>query len=156
RATDIEGLIATDLKETGYLHAQVLSKLDSARGGLRSVLAVTIIPGARTRIGSIEVEGDAGMSAPQFLDALHLSRGIPFQHEALNARIDRYLDDRRSRGYFAARVGYSPQFVDEDRTVNLTLTIVPGPHVSVTFVGDPLSNAQRDDLVPIAREGSAD
>jgi outer membrane protein insertion porin family len=156
RATDIEALIVDDLKEAGYLHARVTSLIDTARGGLRSVLAVTIVPGGRTRIGSIEVEGDPGMPVPQFLDALHLSRGMPFQREALNTRIDRYLDNRRSRGYFAARVSYSPQFVDEDRTANLTVTIVPGPHVTVMFVGDPLSNARRDDLVPIAREGSAD
>src|SRR5262249_16222037 len=32
----------------------------------------------------------------------------------------------------------------------------PGPHVTVMFVGDPFSNVRRDDLVPIAREGSAD
>lgn len=156
RATDIEALIADDLKEAGYLHARVTSRIDTARGGLHSVLAVTIVPGGRTRVGSIEVEGDPGMSVPQFLNALHLSRGMPFQREALNTRIDRYLDNRRSRGYFAARVSYSPQFVDEDRTANLTVTIVPGPHVTVMFVGDPLSNARRDDLVPIAREGSAD
>jgi outer membrane protein insertion porin family len=156
RATDIEALIAADLKEAGYLHARITSRIDTARSGLHSVLAVTIVPGGRTRVGSIEVEGDPGMSVPQFLDALHLSRGMPFQREALNTRIDRYLDNRRSRGYFAARVSYSPQFVDEDRTANLTMTIVPGPHVNVMFVGDPLSNARRDDLVPIAREGSAD
>ena len=156
RAADIEGLIANDLKEAGYLHARVTSRIDPARGGLRSVLAVTIVPGGRTRIGSIEVEGDAGMSVPQFLDTLHLSRGMPFQREVLNTRIDRYLDDRRSRGYFAARVSYSPQFVDDDRTANLTVRIVAGPHVTVMFVGDPLSNGRRDDLVPIAREGSAD
>jgi outer membrane protein assembly complex protein YaeT len=156
RATDIEALIAADLKEAGYLHARITSRIDTARSGLHSMLAVTIVPGGRTRVGSIEVEGDPGMSVPQFLDALHLSRGMPFQREALNTRIDRYLDNRRSRGYFAARVSYSPQFVDEDRTANLTMTIVPGPHVNVMFVGDPLSNARRDDLVPIAREGSAD
>ena len=156
RATDIEALIAADLKEAGYLHARITSRIDTARSGLHSVLAVTIVPGGRTRVGSIEVEGDPGMSVPQFLDALHLSRGMPFQREALNTRIDRYLDNRRSRGYFVARVSYSPQFVDEDRTANLTMTIVPGPHVNVMFVGDPLSNARRDDLVPIAREGSAD
>jgi outer membrane protein assembly complex protein YaeT len=156
RATDIEALIAGDLKEAGYLHARVTSRIDTARGGLHSVLAVTIVPGGRTRIGSIEVEGDPGMSVKQFLDALHLSRGMPFRREALNARIDRYLDNRRTRGYFAARVSYSPQFVDEDRTANLAVTIVPGPHVTVMFVGDPLSNSRRDDLVPIAREGSAD
>jgi outer membrane protein assembly complex protein YaeT len=156
REPDIEGLVANDLKEAGYLHPRVTSQIESGRSGTHMILAVSIVPGERTKVGSIELEGDPGMSVPQFLDALHLARGQPFQREALNARIDRYLDDRRSRGYFAARVSYSPQFVDDDRTANLTVTIVPGPHVAILFVGDPLPNDRREELVPITREGSAD
>jgi outer membrane protein assembly factor BamA len=53
-------------------------------------------------------------------------------------------------------VSYSPQFADDDRTANLTVTIVPGPHVAILFVGDPLPNGRREELVPITREGSAD
>jgi len=156
RVPDIEGLVVSDLKEAGYLHPQVHSQIDPERSGTHSVLAVSIVHGDRTRIGSIDVEGDPGMTASQFLDALHLSRGQPFEREVLNARIDRYLEDRRGRGYFAVRVSYSPQLVDDDRTANLTVTVAPGPHVTVIFVGDPLPNGRREDLVPIAREGSAD
>jgi outer membrane protein insertion porin family len=156
RAADIEGLVLNDLKETGYLHPRVATRIEPQRGGTRSVLAVSITPGDRTTIGTIDVEGDPGLPVPQFLKTLRLTRGAPFQRELLNAGIDRYLDDRRSRGYFAARVSYSPQFADNDRTANLAVTIVPGPHVTVMFVGDALPSDRRDELVPIAREGSAD
>jgi outer membrane protein assembly complex protein YaeT len=156
RAPDIEVLVTNDLRDAGYLHPRITSKVEPERGGTRSVLAVSIVPGDRARVGNIDVEGEPGMPVPQFLEALHVSRGAPFERELLNSRIDRYLDERRTHGYFAARVSYSPQFVDEDRTANLTVTIVPGPHVTILFVGDPLPADRRDDLVPIAREGSAD
>ena len=156
RIPEIEAVVVDDLKQVGYLHARVSSRIEPERDGMRSALAIAIVPGERTRIGTIDVEGDPGMPLPEFLDRLRLSRGAPFEREELNSRIDRYLDERRSRGYFAARVSYTPRFVDEDRTADLTLSITPGPHVAILFAGDPLPNDRRDELVPIAREGSAD
>jgi hypothetical protein len=79
RELDIEGLVANDLKEAGYLHPRVTSQIESGRSGTHLVLAVSIVPGERTKVGSVELEGDPGMSLPQFLDALHLARGQPFQ-----------------------------------------------------------------------------
>jgi outer membrane protein assembly complex protein YaeT len=40
--------------------------------------------------------------------------------------------------------------------VNLVLSIEPGPRVEIAFQGDPLSNDEREALVPIAREHSVD
>jgi outer membrane protein assembly complex protein YaeT len=156
RAPDIAALVAEDVKEVGYLHARVTARTELDPGGSRSTLVLALASGERTRIGTIEVEGDAGMPIPRLLDALRVQRGAPFERESLNARIDRYLDERRSHGYFAARMSFSPRFVDDDRTANLTFSIVPGPHVTVVFTGDPMPVARRDDLVPVAREGSAD
>ena len=45
---------------------------------------------------------------------------------------------------------------DGDRLANLTLTVMPGPHVRVVFTGDPLPADKRAELVPIEREGSVD
>ena len=45
---------------------------------------------------------------------------------------------------------------NDDRVANLTMTVSLGPRVRVVFKGDPLPSDRRDDLVPIAREGSAD
>jgi outer membrane protein insertion porin family len=156
RIPEIEALVVDEMRAIGYLRAAVTSRIESDRGGARSVLVLVLAPGERTRIGTIDVEGEPGMPIPQLVDVLRLSRGAPFQTDVLNARIDRYLDERKRHGYFAARMSFSPQLIDTDRTANLTLTVVPGPHVTVEFAGDPLPGDRHDDLVPVAREGSAD
>jgi outer membrane protein assembly complex protein YaeT len=156
RVADIEGLVVDDLEQAGYLHARVTSRIEPEREGTRSLLTLALAVGERTRIGKIDIEGDPAMSTSEFLDTLHISRGAPFEREALNARIDRYLDDRRRRGYLAARVSYAPRLLDDDRTADVTFTITPGPHVTIVFAGDPLPSDRKDELVPIAREGSAD
>jgi len=156
RAPEIAALVEDDLKQVGYLRARVTPSQELDRGGTRSTLVLTLAAGERTRIGTVEVEGDPGMSIPDLLDDLQASRGAPFQRELLNARIDRYLDQRRSRGYLGARLSFSPRLVDDDRTANLTFNVVQGPHVSVVFKGDPLPSDRHDELVPVTREGSAD
>ena len=158
RIPEIEALVAADLKEIGYLHAGVASRSEAGGDGSSSrlTLVLALNPGERTRIGAIDVEGNPGMPLAEFLNALHVSRGAPFQRDVLNARIDRYLEQRRSRGYFAARLSFVPHLVDGDRTADLTLTVLSGPHVTIVFAGDPLPGVRVADLVPVAREGSAD
>ena len=91
-----------------------------------------------------------------FLERLGVAAGVPFEPDALSTRITSYIDTRRARGYYQARVTPAVSFADDDRVANLTLTVAPGPHVSVVFTGDPLPGATRTALVPIEREGSAD
>ena len=96
------------------------------------------------------------MPIPQFLGGLKLSAGEPYQSEELTARIERYVERRREHGFYEARVSAAPVMVNDDRTVNLLLTVSQGPHVRVVFTGDPLPGDRREDLVPIARENSVD
>jgi len=42
------------------------------------------------------------------------------------------------------------------RAGDVIITLDGGPHVTVSFKGDPLPEGRRDELVPIAREGSVD
>jgi outer membrane protein assembly complex protein YaeT len=96
------------------------------------------------------------MPAPQLLTELRLTAGAPYQREALNARIERYLVRRRENGYYNARLTATPQTADDDRIVNVSIAAEQGPRVRVEFRGDPLPSGRRDELVPIAREGSTD
>jgi outer membrane protein insertion porin family len=73
---------------------------------------------------------------------------------ALEARPARYPADLRAQGYYEARASQLPRYVDEDRLVDLVVSIDAGPHVEITFLGDALTARERDELVPIAREHS--
>ena len=156
---DIEGLVLDDLKEAGYLARRgSLTRIEPQRAERDSVLAVSIVPGDRTTVGTIDVEGDPGMPVAEFLNALDSRRRRRRSSGERSTRASIVTSTTRgSRGFYAARVSLTRRnSTDNDRTVNLTVTIVPGPHVTVMFVGDPLPNDRRDELVPIAREGSTD
>ena len=114
------------------------------------------MPGPRTTIDAIEIVGTATGAQADLLRRLDLARGAPYRREALNARIDRYLADRRKAGFYEARLAITAALTDGDRLANLTLTVTPGPHVRVVFTGDALPEDTRAELVPIEREGSVD
>src|SRR5204863_8861220 len=109
-------------------------------------------PGPRTVIGAVTVTGRSAVSETEFLSRLGLRAGAPYQREMLNARIDRYIAERRRKGYYEAKISPVVQLVDDDRTANIAMTIAPGPLVRVVFTGDPLPSDRRSELVPIERE----
>jgi outer membrane protein insertion porin family len=156
RAAAAAAVVADLLRERGYLHADIRPRVDILHAPDRATLVFTIAPGARTAIDSIEVVGSPTVSNAELLHRLGLSRGAPYQRDALNARLDQYITERRKAGYYEAKLVATPSFADGDRLANLTLTVMPGPHVRIVFVGDPLPSDKRAELVPIEQEGSVD
>jgi outer membrane protein insertion porin family len=156
RAPDMAALLRDQLAARGYLHAQATPRADVARTSDRGVLSFAIDPGERTRIGSVEIGGPPDNSSAALLSRLDVQAGAPYEREVLNERIEQYIQSRRNDGYYQARLTLRTELVDSDRVANLTLTPVSGPRVRVVFQGDPLPSDRRDELVPIAREGSAD
>jgi outer membrane protein assembly complex protein YaeT len=155
RAADAARLLESEIQQLGYLHPQVTPRFeDDGSGATTLVLAIT--PGARTHIGEVTLQGDAGMSEAALRGRLDVAAGAPFEREVLNGRIARYLDERRRAGFYEARLALAVQLADEDRVANLTFTASQGPHVRIVFRGDPLPEDRREDLVPIAREGAVD
>ena len=156
RAAELAGLVADTLRERGYLHADVTPRADLTHAPERATLVFTIDPRARTRVGTIDIDGPPGVSHAQVLEPLGLATGAPYERDALGARIDKYLAGRRAQGYYEAKLTPAVRFADADRIANLTLAIDPGPHVRVAFAGDPLPSERRAELVPVERQGSAD
>jgi outer membrane protein insertion porin family len=156
RAADMSRILTDTLRESGYLRAQITPRAEIEHQPERATLVFTIDPGARTTIRSVEVIGRPTVSRDEFLNRLGVSRGSAYQREALNTRIERYLQERRSKGYYEARVVPIAQLSDDQASVDLTLTVTPGPLVKVVFAGDPLPQDRRADLVPVEREGSVD
>ena len=156
RTADMAAFIREQLAERGYLRAQVTARPDLGRPPQRGALVFALDVGTRTSISAIDIIGSPGISRTELLKRLDLSIGDPYEREALNQRIEQYIQDRRNQGYYAARLTIRTELVDDDRVARLTLTPVPGPRVRVVFSGDPLPAGRRDELVPVAREGSAD
>lgn len=156
RATELARVAVEALRERGYLHARVSPRAELSHDPDRATLVFTVDPGSRTLIGAIEVTGAPEVSRAALLNELRIAPGMPYEPNAVNARIERYIEGRRARGYYEAKVTPAVELADDDRVANITLTVDQGLHVRVTFAGDPLPADRRPGLVPIEREGSAD
>jgi len=156
KALDMTRIIADALSVRGYLHPSITPRSEIEHVPERATLVFTIDPGARTTIGTVEIVGEPSATRNEFLARLGISPGAAYQREALTTRIERYIEERRSRGYYEAKVVPAVRLTNDDRVADLTLAVTPGPHVRVVFTGDPLPSDRRIELVPVQREGSVD
>ncbi len=97
RAAEIAALVADDIRQAGYLRVRVTPRTDvvSPSNG-RATLVFVIVPGDRSRIGSVVVEGDAGIPESELIHRLALTNGAPFLRSDVNARIEQV--HRRASG----------------------------------------------------------
>jgi outer membrane protein insertion porin family len=156
RVGEMTRLIVDSLTEQGYLHANVTQRSELQHSPERATLIFSIDPGPRTIVGDLHIEGRPVVAAREFLSRLGLKSGAPYQRAALNARIERAIEERRRAGYYEAKISPAVQLVDGDRVANITIAINPGPLVRVVFAGDALPSDRRAELVPVEREGSVD
>jgi outer membrane protein insertion porin family len=156
RAADMTRILADTLREHGYFGASITPKPILEHSPERATLVFSIDPGPRTTIGSVDIDGVPTVSRTDFVSRLRVSTGEPYQREALNGRIEKYIAERRSKGYYEAKILPQVRLSADQRVADLTLTVVPGPRVRVVFNGDALPSDRRADLVPVEREGSID
>jgi outer membrane protein assembly complex protein YaeT len=155
RASQAVATLQALYRDRGYPKAEVTARADGADSSNVS-LVFTVSPGARARIGTIDVQGSPRDPAPVVLSAIGVRAGDEYDGVDLDERVLRYANDLRAQGYYEARVAQLPRYVDGDAAVNVILSVDPGPRVEIAFEGDALAAGDRDRLVPIAREHSVD
>ena len=156
RAADIARLVEDELRRRAYLDAHVEPAADIEHRLEQATLRFDVNPGPRTHIGTIRVEGTAGIPETELLQLLDVTPGSPYEPDRLTAGIAKYLENRRSRGFYEARALVTPVLTGGTHLANLNIVATEGPHVRLVFNGDPLPSNRRAELVPVAAEGSAD
>jgi outer membrane protein assembly complex protein YaeT len=156
RAPQIAATLQGVYRDRGYPKADIAARVDADRDPSNAAMVFAIRPGPRARVGTIEIQGSAREPDANLLSALDLHPGDEYDGAALDFRLARYADGLRAQGYYEARATHLPRYVDADAAVNVGLDITVGPRVEILFQGDPLSSADRERLVPIAREYSVD
>ena len=154
RALELAFAVKDAMRERGYLNASVTPSSQVFHSPHMTVLVFTIDPGPRTVLGNITVTGAAGVPVPEVLKQLGLAAGAPYEPEMLNARIEKYLSEVRSRGYYEAKVTPAVNLTGGDRVANLTVAVDRGPHVRVVFAGDPIPENRHAEFVPVERDAS--
>ncbi|MDE3153991.1 MAG: BamA/TamA family outer membrane protein [Acidobacteriota bacterium] len=156
RVDEVVRLLRGLYEDHGYLRPTIAPETDPQPDRELVTLVFRIDAGPRARIEAIRLAGSPLRTRAEILDHLALKVGDPYDRVDLRARLDRYTEELKTAGYYEARIDPSIVPGEHDATVALTLTIEPGPHVTIAFEGDPLPPDEQTELVPIRREGSVD
>ena len=157
RIADMVSRLQTYYAGRGFPKAAILPRLEQEDGSPDLAgLVLSIDAGDRVTVGSVTVTGSPIEPEGEVLRSLGLSPGRPFDQVAMDDRLASYEEALRQRGYYQARVRESHTPAADGRSISVTLSVEPGPHVSLVFAGDPLPDGDRDALVPIRAERSVD
>ena len=155
RAAVVAEAIAAFYQDRGYPSAKVTPQIEATHAPDRATMFFDIQAGRRVLIGRVEIEQVDGGSPLVAPGELAVRAGDPYDNSAIVAELDRHLAALRVLGYYEVRA-FHTTFVEPAGTATVRITLDPGPLVSVEFTGDPLPEADRERLVPIQTEGTAD
>jgi outer membrane protein insertion porin family len=155
RAADIARTVEDTLRGAGYLRAAVTPQpVATASAG---DLVFDVVSGTRAEIGTLSYRGSPDAAVTELRSRVPLKVGSAYEPAELRKHLDAFADSLRARGYFEAAAEPLPRVSETGTRVDLILTVTQGPLVTVRFEPpDAVPQKLQADLVPVAREGSAD
>jgi outer membrane protein insertion porin family len=161
RAEEVARAIQTVYRERGYVQAAITPRIEITHKPDRATMVLDINAGPRPAIRDIVVnsEDPADRAA---LAGSGIVVGQLYDPASIDAQLEKYQATLRARGFYEAQASHSADLEPASSApaggVGATVHIMidRGPHVSVAFSGDPLPEAERERLVPIRAEASAD
>ncbi|MBI2189823.1 MAG: BamA/TamA family outer membrane protein [Acidobacteria bacterium] len=141
--------------ERGYAAARLTPRVEETHQPDRATMVFEIAAGTRAAIGRIDVDEIDAADRRTAPGDIGIRVGDPYDNAVIVQALDRYTSALRARGFYEARAVHTPTF-EPDGIATVRVTIDRGPLVDVAFAGDPLPEADRDRLVPVRAEGSAD
>ncbi|HEX7087075.1 MAG TPA: POTRA domain-containing protein [Vicinamibacterales bacterium] len=142
-------------QDHGYMEARILPRPDLPSAD-RETLVVEIEAGPRLTISRVTVDGNAPMPLTEIPRITGLSAGQPYRRAEVDRRLAKLVEDLRDRGYYEARADHVLEPDPDGRTAELAIAVDAGARIQVLFEGDALPEGDRQALVPVEREGSAD
>jgi outer membrane protein insertion porin family len=158
RAADVAAALQQLYQDDGYLSATVTpGPAVIAHNPDRATLVFDVSSGSRTTIARSAITGQPLEPAAQIQSRLQIAPGQRYQPAELRERLADLVNGLRHRRYYQASAAVqNTTFTDNRTQVDLTVSVQPGPLVTVEFSGDPLPKDKIAELVPIEKEGSVD
>jgi len=145
--------LLAEFRRRGYPAARISPEIVPTHNPDRSTLTFTVDAGRRSRIADVQFrqigQGEANL---KFL-LPEIQKGEPFDSVKVRQELDRWEERMRSQGYLEANASFAANQPDD---AYLIVSVTRGPLVVVEFTGDPLPANERDRLVPVREEASAD
>ncbi|MFY9854347.1 MAG: POTRA domain-containing protein [Terracidiphilus sp.] len=120
-------------------------------------IAFHVVSGPQSRVGTVDVTGDPGMTVDDFRRHAHLKAGEKMDHETANRALAGVLKDYQHQQRLEAEIKIESQQYDKgSHKTNFRFTATRGPIVKVLVDGASISPERLRRVIPIFEEGSVD
>ena len=150
RVPEAEKLLQNEFRQRGYPAARISSTVQATHNPHRSTLIFTVDAGRRARIIEIRF---SQLDTEEPYPRPRIREGEPYEAEEVRNELDKWEQQMRAQGFYQARASVGANIPDD---ASLIVSLSRGPRVMVEFTGDALPEKERDRLVPVQTQGSAD
>lgn len=157
RAANVAEMLQNFYFDRGYLGAAIRPVVEVKHDPDATTLTFQIESGPRASVRTVTIDGRPLEARAAFLDRIRASPGRVYQRIEVQQRLAAYLERLRRQGRYEAQGSHRILSQSDDgRSVDLQVTIDPGPVIEIRFEGDPLPKERLDELVPVEDQGAAD
>ena len=149
-AADALGLL---YRQRGYPGAQITPRVEETHDPDRATLVFEIVAGRRARIAEVRITPVDAREADTLIGVPDIRVGDFYDADDVNAALREWEERLKEQGFYEARASVGPILADD---AHLIISVARGPRVIVAFTGDPVPEDERERLVPVRAEGSAD
>ena len=147
-------MLRTLYRERGYPSASVSGEVVESHDPDRATLVIAIQSGPRPPIVDVQLTQLDAEAQGLLTERPAIKLGVPYDKPAMDRELQRWADRMHGRGYYEARASHGVLFPPDGAVLSVSVT--RGPRITVAFSGDDLSESDRERLVPIRAEASAD
>jgi outer membrane protein assembly factor BamA len=147
-------LLRTLYRDRGYPTATITGEIAQSHEPDRATLVMNVQAGPRPPIVDVQLTQLDAEEQGLLDDRPALRTGGPYDRATVERELQRWTDRMRGRNYYEARASHGVLFPPDGAV--LSVSVSRGPRVTVAFTGDSLTENERERLVPIRAEASAD
>lgn len=154
RAPEMIEALRLEYRRRGYANAQITSRVEETHDPDRATLIFNVQSGRHLLITDrrfTQRDADVQSTVTELPD---VRVGQLYDEDTIERELRAWEDKMHGRGFYEARASHGSEVTEDGAIISVNLT--RGPRVMVTFTGDSLPEAERERLVPVRTEGSAD
>lgn len=145
------------LAQDGYYEPSIIKTVTPQPADQLTNVVFRVESGLQARVGSVEVTGDAGMSAAEFRRVAHLRSGAHVTRDTVSRALSRVLKHYQRQDRMEAEIKLvSEKYVAAGKKVDFSFSVNRGPVVTVTVEGASMEQDDLKRLVPVYAEGTVD
>jgi outer membrane protein assembly complex protein YaeT len=157
RLAEAEERMRRTLADNGFHEPTITHKVTELAGEQLVDIAFTVVSGPQARVGTVEVTGEAGMSAEEFRRHAHLHTGARVDRDTANRALTGVLHHYQREERFEAEIKLVSQHYDTaTHRTEYSFSANRGPVVRISVEGASTQPQKLRHVIPVFEEGAVD